>query len=171
LIQVVVLGKPVISKEIMSEGIRMILKNVSRYVRDARLLLKDNSVEHATLLALYAAEELGKASLLYRTQEKGELVVDSALFRGKQAHEKKMNEARRLLGDSVLLQSSIFGRARLPFILGAPEVKATPELRMDCTFVDFREGKWRFGALFVAEHLNRLLLDIDTQTSSIRESL
>lgn len=149
----------------------MILKNVSRYVRDSRLLLKDNSVEHATLMALYAAEELGKASLLYQTQEKGELVVDSALFRGKQAHQKKMKEARRLLGDSALLQSSILGRARLPFILGAPEVEANPELRMDCTFVDFREGSWRFGATFAAEHLDRLLVDIETQTASILERL
>jgi AbiV family abortive infection protein len=165
------LGKPIISKELMSEGIRMILKNLSRYVRDSRLLLEDNSVEHATLMALYAAEELGKASLLYQTQAKGELVVDSALFRGRQAHEKKMDEARHLLGDSALLQSSIFDRARFPFILGAPEVEATPGLRMDCTFVDLREGNWRFGALFVADHLDRLLVDLETQTSSILQRL
>jgi AbiV family abortive infection protein len=145
----------------------MILNNVSRYVRDTRLLLKDNSFEHATLLAMYAAEELGKASLLHQSLERGQPTVDLQLFRGKQAHERKMDEARRLLGDSVLLQSSVFGRARFPFVLGAPDVEATPELRMDCTFVDFREGKWEFGALFVAEHLDRLLVDLETQTSLI----
>jgi AbiV family abortive infection protein len=156
-----------ISKEMMLEGLRTILNNVSRYVRDTRLLLKDNSIEHATLLAMYAAEELGKASLLHQSSEKDQPSVDLQLFRGKQAHERKMDEARRLLGDSVLLQSSVLGRARFPFVLGAPDVEATPELRMDCTFVDFREGKWKFGALFAAEHLDRLLVDLETQTSLI----
>jgi AbiV family abortive infection protein len=151
----------------MLDGLRMILSNVSRYVRDTRALLKDNSIEHATLLAMYAAEELAKASLLYQTLERGKPAVDLQLFRGKQAHERKMDEARRLLGDSVLLQSSVYGRARFPFILGAADVEATPELRMDCTFVDFREGKWKFGALFAAEHLDRLLVDLETQTSLI----
>lgn len=145
----------------------MILDNVSRYVRDARLLLNDSSVEHATLLAMYAAEELGKASLLCQSLEKGQPAVDLQLFRGSRAHEMKMDEARRLVGDSVLLQSSIVGRARIPFILGAPEVEATPELRMDCTFVDFREGKWKFGALFAKEHLDTFLGDVEARTSSI----
>lgn len=146
----------------------MILDNVSRYVRDARLLLNDSSVEHATLLAMYAAEELGKASLLCQSLEKSKPAVNLRLFQGSRAHKVKMDEARRLVGDSVLLQSSVFGRARLPFILGAPEVEATPELRMDCTFVDFREGNWKFGAPFATEHLDTFLGDLETRASSIR---
>jgi hypothetical protein len=51
---------------------------------------------------------------------------------------------------------------------GAPEVEATPELRMDCTFVDFREGNWKFGALFAKEHLDTFLGDVEARTASIR---
>jgi AbiV family abortive infection protein len=159
--------KQVIPQAKMVEGIRMILNNVSRYISDTRLLLSDKSVEHAALLAMFAAEELGKASLLCETLKKGEPAVDLGLFRGKDAHERKMDEARRLLGDNALLQSSRFGFARFPFILGAPDVEASSDLRMDCTFVDFKEGEWTFGALFAEEHLDPLLNVLQNQCSSI----
>jgi len=57
------------------------------------------------------------------------------------------------------------------FILGDPEVEATPELRMDCAFVDFREGRLRFGELFAASHLDRLLSDLESQAALILERL
>ncbi len=111
----------------MRNGIRLILDNVSQYVKDARLLVSESSVAHATVLTLYASEELGEASLLFQAKENRKFVVESRLFRGKNAHHVKMGEARPLLGDSVVLQSSMIGRARIPFILGAPDVEASPK--------------------------------------------
>jgi len=155
----------------MRQGIEMILMNISRYVRDVKLLFMDGSIEHATLLALYAAEELGKASLLFQTLQTGTPSVDLKLFRRKKAHEIKMKEACKLLGDSVILQSCKFGKARFPFILGAPDVEASPNLREDCTYVDFREGKWRFGASFPKEHLVSLFTELEKQSSLIHSRL
>jgi len=155
----------------MRPGIQMILENICRYVRDARILVSDGSIEHAALLAMVAAEELGKASLLYQTLLNGKPKVDLKLFRGREAHKRKMERARQLLGDFAILQSSVFGRARLPFIIGAPDVEASSELRMDCAYVDFRENDWKFGALFPKEHLESLLTKLEEQASLIRSGL
>jgi AbiV family abortive infection protein len=165
------MGTVSVSGEKMRQGIEMILRNVLQYVQDVKLLYMQGSFEHATLLAEYAAEELGKASLLFQTLQTESPSVDQRLFRGWEAHELKMKEARRLLGDSVILQSSVFGRAKLPFILGAPEVEASPELRMDCTYVDFREGEWKFGASFVKDHLVAFFTELEKQTSLIGSRL
>jgi len=153
-----------IPEEKMQQGIEMILMNLLRYVQDAKLLYMDGSIEHATLLAEYAAEELGKASLLCQTLQTGSPSVDLRLFSGKKAHETKMEEARRLLGNNVILQSSTVGRARVPHIVGAPDVETSPKLRMDCTYVDFREGEWKFGASFLKEHLVNLLTELNNQS-------
>ncbi len=160
-----------ISEDYTRHGIRLILDNVSQYVKDARLLVSDSSVAHATVLTLYASEELGKASLLFQAKENRKFVVDSRLFRSKNAHRLKMEEARHLLGDSVILQSSVIGRARVPFILGAPDVEASPNLRMDCTYVDFRDEKWVFGASFPVEHLANLLNRLEEEASRLRTKI
>lgn len=165
------MGTVSVSKEKMQQGIEMILMNVLRYVQDIKLLYMQGSIEHATLLAEYAAEELGKASLLFQTLQMGNPSVDLRLFRGWEAHELKMQEARKLLGDWVILQSSVIGRARLPFILEAPDVEASPELRMDCTYVDFREGGWKFGASFVKDHLVTLFTELEKQALLIGSRL
>jgi AbiV family abortive infection protein len=162
---------PVVSDAKMREGIHLILQNIRNYLKDARVLVSSGSVEHATLLTIYGAEELGKASLLFQTVQASKPEVDMRLFRGQNAHETKMTEARRLLGSLLLLQSSILGRARFPFILGAKEVEASPGLRMDCTFVDFRDDKWVFGATFLRDHLQELLFEIEKQCDVLETKL
>lgn len=155
----------------MQQGLEMILRNIFRYVKDVKLLYMDGSIEHATLLAMHAAEELGKASLLSQTLQTGSPSVDLGLFWGKKAHERKMKEARKLLGDYAILQSSRYGRARFPFILGAPDVETSPELRMECAYVDFREGEWKFGASFFKDHLMSLLTELENQSLLIGSRL
>jgi len=78
---------------------------------------------------------------------------------------------RDLVGDYMILQSSALGKARLPFIVEAPDVEASPETREDCTYVDFREGDWKFGVTFVGDHLESLLQKIDEQCSVIHKGL
>jgi AbiV family abortive infection protein len=160
-----------ISEDYMRQGIRIILSNITKYVEDARLLIRHDSMSHAAVLSLYASEELGKASLLHETLENHKPIVDLKLFRGKEAHILKMAAAKRLLGDSIILQSSIVGRARVPFILGAPDVEASPSLRMDCTYVDFRDGKWTFGSPFLVEHLGGLLDRLEKEAAMLGNKL
>jgi AbiV family abortive infection protein len=160
-----------ISEDYMRQGIRIILSNITKYVEDARLLIQHDSMSHAAVLSLYASEELGKAILLHETLESHKPNVDLKLFRGKEAHDRKMAAAKRLLGDSIILQSSVAGRARVPFILGAPDVEASPSLRMDCTYVDFRDGKWSFGSPFLVEHLDGLLNRLEKETATLANKL
>ena len=74
-----------VSEGKLRQGVMMILDNTSRYVKDARLLVSDGS--------MYAAEELGKASLLCQALQGGRPSVDSELFHGKDAHRRKIDRA------------------------------------------------------------------------------
>lgn len=57
-------GKLVIPLDKIPEGIDLCLRNASQFCRDARIVSKESSCEHALGLCLYAVEELGKAELL-----------------------------------------------------------------------------------------------------------
>ena len=57
-------GKLVIPLDKIPEGVDLCLRNASQFCKDARIVNRESSCEHAFGLCLYAIEELGKAKLL-----------------------------------------------------------------------------------------------------------
>jgi len=154
----------------IDQGIKLCLTNVKLYINDSRRLMEAGSVEHVVVLVIFAAEELAKASILskrlYEQKGRDAIEVETKLFRGRGAHEFKMKEAKQLLGDSLILESSRVGYAELPFTLGE-EVVASPELRLQCAFVDFEDGKWKFGTSYSRANLEDLLRKIEDEVSRL----
>jgi len=133
------------------EGIGKILNNTSRYIKDSKVLLKDGSLEHAVVCAVFAAEELAKAGMLSKQFEEheGEPFIEMPTCDHRRSrfycHECKLQEAKKLLGDTLIIESSRLGIARLPFRLGVDDKEVTHPIRLLCAFVDFEDGEWKFG--------------------------
>lgn len=137
------------------EGIGKILSNAYRYVKDSKILLKDGSLEHAVVCAIFAAEELAKASMISKQLEEHQ--EESFIeVRGWFSHSYKMQEAKRLLGNALIIESSRLGIARLPFRLGVDDKEASHPIRLVCAFVDFADGEWKFGTSY-----NQYILELD----------
>ncbi len=146
------------------EGIQKCLSNTKRYVEDSRLIFGSGSLEHAVVLAIFAAEELAKAGIISQRfqQQRGRksIQVERIIFQGRDAHDYKIKEAKRILG-SLMLESSKLGVARFPFPLGRPDVEASPETRLQCAFVDWDNKDWKFGTSFHPANLTDLLEGIE----------
>lgn len=155
-----------ITSEKVVEGIGKILTNAYRYVKDSKLLLKDGSIEHAVVCAVFAAEELAKASMLSRQLEEheGEPFIEVAGFLD---HPYKLREAKRLLGDALIIETSRIGLIRIPFRVGAPDVEVSHPIRLLCAFVDFEDGEWKFGTDYNPYMLLDLLKGIEEKLNSI----
>jgi len=144
-----------IPSEKVVEGIEKLLSNAYRYIKDSKLLLKDGSIEHAVVCAIFAAEELAKASMLSKQLEEheGDPFIQVTGFR---SHPYKLQEAKRLLGDALIIESSRVGIMRIPFRIGANDVEVSHPIRLLCAFVDFENGEWKFGTDY-----NQYKLELD----------
>jgi len=150
------------------EGIREVVSNAYRYIRDSRLLLKDGSVEHAVVCAIFAAEELAKASMLSKQlgEHEGESFIEVTGF---YSHASKLQEAKRLLGDALIIDSSRLGRARFPIRLGVADLEISHPIRLLCAFVDFENGEWKIGTDYNLGMLEfDLLRGIEEKLSDIK---
>jgi len=125
-----------IPRKIVMEGIKLCLDNAEQYVKDSELLRRNKSIVHAVVMAIFACEEMVKAYILFehfQQESEGSFIeVSRKLF---EDHEYKMKTAEKVLGINLYLDSSRLP-VRIPFKLGAPDVKASPKLRLQCAFVD-----------------------------------
>jgi len=128
-------------------GITMCLDNSDTYLEDATFLLDRDSLLHSLVLLEFACEEMAKAYILWdswQAQKGCEVIeVDERAFRN---HPFKVRRFEQVLGeDALLLHSSALGKARIPFMLGGPDVSMSHNLRLEGAFVDFREGAFVIG--------------------------
>ena len=160
-----------IPRNMVMEGIKLCLDNAERYVKDLELLRQNRSIEHAVVMAIFACEEMAKAYILFehfKQESDGDFVgVSKKLF---EDHEYKMKTAEKVLGINLYLDSSRLP-VRIPFRLGAPDVKASPKLRLQCAFVDFRDGSWKFGTEHNPHYFTFLLKAIQDKIDSLRSKL
>jgi AbiV family abortive infection protein len=137
----------------ISDGLLQVAENIRLFTDDARLLLEHSSDWHAIALAIFAFEELAKYAELKKAKgptDQGVVRVDERLFgRGRHPHGYKLDIARKLmrgLGQEEAMDL-------IPPILA--KSAASPQLRLNCVFVDWKDGQngeWAYGTPTVANY-------------------
>jgi AbiV family abortive infection protein len=146
----------------LSEGLRLCARNIRDFVTEAELILTKGHGWHAIALAIFAFEELGKYAELRRIKEsvksgQDNVNVKDALFR---SHDYKQNFARKLIPkDAMILLPACFDDACFdPKVFQTEnETVDRPNLRSECTFVDWIDNDWRHGAPHDTEQLKKFL--------------
>lgn len=166
-----------ISSSNVIEGIRKIISNACRYIQDSKILLKDGSLEHAVVSAVFAAEELAKANMLSKklAEYEGKAFIELPecphwIHKWMLCHRCKLEEAKRLLGNALIIESCRVGIVRFPFRLGVEDKEASHDVRLTCQFVDWNKGnrEWEFGTRYNTSMLKLdLLKGIENQLRTI----
>lgn len=147
----------------LPEGLRSLGRNIRDFVVDSEMLVSKGHGWHAIALAIFAFEELGKYEELERlgdeSRRRGEdkVRVRGALF---QSHQYKQDIARKLiLKDAMILMPSYFDETYFDpkFFQTENETVDRPNLRSECTFVDWIDNDWRHGAPHDTEQLKKFL--------------
>ena len=160
-----------IPKDRIQQGVELSIANSGRYVEDCKVLLQSKSLSHAVVMAIFACEEFAKAGFLLECLEKqkkeGIVEVNKKIF---SSHEFKIQYARKL-GLTLIMESSRLGYARLPFKLGGEDVVASPELRLDCAFVDYKDGKWNLGTDSQMSSIQQFLYEIEEKLKHLKNRI
>jgi AbiV family abortive infection protein len=141
----------------IDDGLKRIARNIRSFSKDVDLLLKSRSDWHAIALAIFALEELGKYNALQEAKRTAtgtaSVKINKKLFVN---HAYKQAIAKGLLPDKtwtllprvVLLDPEDSSKHVL-----SHSVKVSPQLRLDCLFVDWKDGNWNFGFPESREHV------------------
>ena len=154
----------------LPEGLRLLGKNIRDFVVDSEMLVSKGHGWHAITLAIFAFEELGKYEeelgkyeelqrLGDESRRRGEdkVRVKGALFR---SYQDKQGIARKLIPkDAMILMPSYFDETYFDpkFFQTENETVDRPNLRSECTFVDWIDNDWRHGAPHDTEQLRKFL--------------
>ena len=146
----------------LPEGLKLCAQNIRDFVVDARQILLKGHGYHAVALAIFAFEELGKYSELKTLGEESSktgtsnVAVKDTLFR---SHDCKQEIAKQLLPpDAMILIPAYFSDIYFsPKYFGTEEVRVEPNLRLECVFVDWLDGDWRYGTPHDTERLKKFL--------------
>ena len=135
-----------ISMDELRRGLRLCGGNVTRFVRDVDILLKDSSDWHAIAFAIFAFEELGRYKMLKDLQEStvegSTVMVNQSCLRN---HVYKQQVARGLMSpEETKLFDGSFWKA-LGGNFRDADTFASHQVRMDCMYVDLKNGKWDSG--------------------------
>jgi AbiV family abortive infection protein len=155
----------------LDTGLKICAANIRQFVKDVDILLENSSIFHATTLAIFAVEELAKYSELERVKRlaNGPTVqVDDRLFR---SHPYKQGLAKKLISNEAwILAPAVFEPAYFDskyfdsryFATGSskPEVTVSPTLRLDCSFVNWKDGGWVYGSGIQMDRLKQFAENI-----------
>jgi AbiV family abortive infection protein len=147
----------------LPEGLSLLDQNIRDFIVDSKMLVSKGHGWHAIALAIFAFEELGKYEELQRlgdeARRRGEDKVRAkdALFR---FHQHKQKNARRLISkDAMILIPRYFSETYFSskFFQTENESVDRPNLRLECTFVDWVDNDWQHGAPHDTEQLKKFL--------------
>ena len=145
----------VIPVDRLHEGIRLCARNIRGYLNDVRLLLDQPdglSHWHAVVLAIFAFEELAKLDQLKKAKAKAtadKVEIDDRLFSD---HKYKQELARELIDKESL---KLIDEASLLPAFRSETVEISPYLRLDCAFVDWKDGQWIHGTPLIPNNLRK----------------
>jgi len=149
----------------LPEGLRLCAQNVRDFVVDAENAMSKGHGWHAIALAIFAFEELGKYYELKRLGEEArknglsDLMVKDNLFR---SHTTKQIVARKLVpSHAIILLPESFDKQYFDSKSFQTEpVTVSPNLRLECAFVDWLDGAWTLGAPHDTERIKTFLNSI-----------
>jgi AbiV family abortive infection protein len=150
----------------IGEGLRLCANNIRRFINDVRILLKEPSEWHAIASVIFAFEELAKYSELKKAKNcasQDVVTVDKRLF---YSHKYKQKIAERLIPQGTMILSDAYFDPNYfdSQFFQTESVEASPRLRLDCVFVNWRDGHWVHGTPVIPQR-------IETFTEAILEAL
>jgi AbiV family abortive infection protein len=162
-----------IPREKIPEGIKRSVKEIERYLSDAKLLIENKSLRHALIMVQFAIEELGRVNILKKRFEEAEskdiVEVEDILFGGRGSHKYKEDEAWRLL-DSELrtIHEGDFNRRDFSRDFDVDEV-LNHSTRLEITFVAWDESTkdWKILPTIDAENVQELIRAIERKLSDL----
>jgi AbiV family abortive infection protein len=152
-------------------GLGLCAVNIRRFVEDVNILLENSSILHATALAIFAVEELAKYSELKKAKISAtgpNAQVEKRLF---YLHEYKQELAKEFLPkDALILSPAVFDAGVFDSKVFQTEgVGVSDATRLECIFVDWKDGHWIYGASVQISRLRQLtqyVLDTLTKLES-----
>jgi AbiV family abortive infection protein len=156
----------------VQEGIEYCKKNVSDFLDDARMMMSKERLNHAYLSVHFAIEEFGKAAILseaYRLSTDDPIPINAAVFgqNGKQSHKIKTDKAWTLLDPSLkILHNGSFGKGFSKHGFDT-DTESSPETRLECAYVDFKDGLWITGDTIDEPKLSKLIVSIEQEVKKL----
>jgi AbiV family abortive infection protein len=158
-----------IPKALIQQGIDLCKTNVSDFIKDARLVLNEGRLNHAYVITEFAIEEFGKGVILKKIRDassKDPVDVSENVFtshRGKSAEAWTILDPKtRIIFDEGVFQEGIFE----PRVFKT-NTSASHDTRLQCAFVDFKNGRWVLGREIKKTLLEDLLTHIENKLSSL----
>ena len=148
----------------MSEGIDLCKANITRFLKDGRLLIDNSTLSHAYISIQYAIEELGKI-LIFRdklSNDKSDplIITYEEAFK---SHYGKTEKALYFLGKGFerVFDEGVFERGVVEKGIAQEDTYVEHETRLDCAFVDYYALMWQNGREFKKELLIKLIERIE----------
>lgn len=160
--------------------VRLCFDNVSQLLCDARLIHSMKpKIDHAIALIQFAIEELGKASVLQHAldQTQEDIEIENEIFAktfgggGKKSHEFKSDEAWKNLDSRLkVLVDGYFDSSYFDSSYFDTDVKLDPEKRLQCLYVDYRDGKIRFYDERDSRKLDSIIEGLESEVKRLRKT-
>jgi len=158
--------------------IEMCLLNSSQFLADANLIHSQNKrskYDHSVASVQFAIEEFGKASILNKELQESEedvIEVPNNLFGGRGSHQLKETEAWTNLSPElrVLARKAFEPDCFDPRFFVTRDVELSHEERLQCLFVDFKDGIPTLGVVVENDKFIKLLKGIEEEINKFRIS-
>ncbi|MCW4000891.1 MAG: AbiV family abortive infection protein [Candidatus Bathyarchaeota archaeon] len=159
----------------VQEGIDLCRRNIAIFLDDAKALMRNGSLQNAYVLVQFGLEEFGKIIALKEAVENcdsGNISVNNKIFKN---HEFKTEKAWTKISPWARIINEGFDEdvSDMPYGFPAysePTTEASPQTRLDCVFVDFREGNWINGHKIDRERLVHLITYIEHMLETLYPS-
>jgi AbiV family abortive infection protein len=157
--------KYIIPRKKLPEGIKLCKDEIMNYLADAKLLLKNSSIHHASIMVQFACEELGKANKLKKKFEESKpndmVEVEKRLFRN---HIYKQEECWKLIGKELqLIFKGGFNRDAFTRRAALINELMDHKTRLDASFVNWNkyEQDWEVIPRIEKKKLQKIIEAIE----------
>jgi AbiV family abortive infection protein len=157
-------GDRVILRAEMPEGISLCKTNITRYLKDAKLLMDKSTLNHAYISVQFAIEELGKI-LIFRDKLKNDASDPLVVKYGEafKSHEGKTEKALAFLGKGygTVFDEGVWEKGIWEKGVWVEDTHVEHETRLDCAFVDYYASRWQLGRDIKKDLLTNLINRIE----------
>lgn len=165
-----------IPRNFFVELIEMCLLNSSQFLADARIIHSDrikSKYDHSVASIQFAVEEFGKAIILrQKLQESEEDVIEvpNNLFGGPRSHQLKEAKAWTILSPElrVLARKAFEPDCFDPEFFLTENVELSHKERLQCLFVDFKDGMPTLGVAVESDMFVKLIEGVEKEINKFR---
>jgi AbiV family abortive infection protein len=148
----------------MQEGIDLCKSNITHFLDDAKILMKEGSAENAYVLVQFGIEEWGKIIMLKEALSNSDsdpVLVDNTVFTSHKGKTEKALTNPYLKTINEGFEEDVRGMPEDYPAYFDPSTEASHATRCECAFVDFHNGEWVIGCKIDRNLLVRLIVYIE----------